>query len=350
MPVLPSRYAWRTEFVQASVSASFRSLSVSSDSGRTRAIAVSASRTSVMYSALAGMVRRTDRSSATIERLIPPPSTRLTCAIDLAGVSGAFGEVESRVPPLVAADVGDIHGLSGRKLLGDDADDVLSGRDRPPGERDDYVAAAPELVAEDRLLLRRRAQAGRRAGRAVADVRDDGATLDAVAEALCDRRDQILRFDPDVCVRNPAGGDQLLHRAPRRVDRHRKADALRVPGVAADLRVDPDHASACVEERAARVPVVDGRVGLDRVHEAVARGQRGDRALRRRHDAHAERVRVPERASDRGNRLADLDAGGDAERNRAQPMGARIHLQQPDVVVNIPADDLGRPVVAILEW
>ena len=69
----PFPYACLTEFVHASVKASFRSCSVSSETGRTPAIAVSASRPRVMYSALAGIVSRTGaapiRSTVELYRL-----------------------------------------------------------------------------------------------------------------------------------------------------------------------------------------------------------------------------------------------------------------------------------------
>src|SRR5205085_8484421 len=120
-------------------------------------------------------------------------------------------------------------------------------------------------------------------------------------------------------------------------------------GIAADLRIDPDHAPARVEERPARVAVVDRRVGLDRVDEAVTRRQRGNRALGRGNDADAEGVRVPERAADRRDGLTDLHLGGDPERHRAEPVRRRIDLHQAYVVVDVPADDLRGHSVAILE-
>src|SRR3954471_7084997 len=58
-----SEYAWRTEFEVASVSASLRSASSSSEIGRRRASPVSASRQSAMYSGRAGIVSRTIRPS-----------------------------------------------------------------------------------------------------------------------------------------------------------------------------------------------------------------------------------------------------------------------------------------------
>ena len=145
----------------------------------------------------------------------------------------------------------------------------------------------------------------RRPGLPDCDAVDDRAVLDGVAEAPRERRRQVLGRDPDVGVGDAPVRDQLSHRAPGGVDRDGEADALGVARVAADLRVDADHAAAGVEQRAARVAVVDRRVGLDRVDEVVARGQRADRALRRRDDADRERVLVAERAADRGHRLAD---------------------------------------------
>src|SRR5919109_2345409 len=58
-PSRPSRYAWRTEFEHASVTASLRSPNVSSESWRDCDRPLRARRTSVMYSAFAGIVKRT---------------------------------------------------------------------------------------------------------------------------------------------------------------------------------------------------------------------------------------------------------------------------------------------------
>ena len=63
-----------------------------------------------------------------------------------------------------------------------------------------------------------------------------------------------------------AVGEQLLDHLVGGVDRDREADAD-VPAAARrlDLRVDPDHASAGVEQRPAGVSGVDRGVGLDDV-------------------------------------------------------------------------------------
>ena len=162
------------------------------------------------------------------------------------------------------------------------------------------------------------------------------------------RRDGLGR-DPEPGVAHLAGLDQLLHRSLRRVDGDREADALRGAALAADLRVDPDDLAAGVEHRAARVAAVDRRVRLDRVDEVVARGHRVDRALGRRDDADAQRALLAERAADRSDRLADDHGARVAERHRAHRDDRRVDLEKPDVVEEVPADDLRGNALAVPE-
>ncbi len=115
---------------------------------------------------------------------------------------------------------------------------------------------------------------------------------------------------PTYAYSHLSAGEQLSHRPPHGVDRHGEADALAPTGVAADLRVDPDHPAATVQQRAAGVAVVDRGVGLDRVRQVVLGRDRRDRASRGRDDADRERVLVAERAADRGHGLADDDVRG----------------------------------------
>ena len=66
--------------------------------------------------------------------------------------------------------------------------------------------------------------------------------------------------------------------------------------------------AVAVEERPAGVAAIDLRVGLDRVRDGEpARGERVDRAAGGRDDADGQRALLAERASDRGDRLADDD-------------------------------------------
>ena len=71
------------------------------------------------------------------------------------------------------------------------------------------------------------------------------------------------------------------------------------------------------------------RVRLDRVDELEIGGQRGDRATDGRDDADGERVGVPERAADRGDRLADDDAGRVAERERRERVRRGLTRRTP---------------------
>ena len=91
--------------------------------------------------------------------------------------------------------------------------------------------------------------------------------------------------------------------------------------------------------------MIDRRVGLDRVDQVVAAGQRGDRAPDRGDDADGERIGIPERAADRGHGLADDDTARVAERHRIEGVEGGIDADHADVVVEVVADDgRGHPV------
>ena len=64
-----------------------------------------------------------------------------------------------------------------------------------------------------------------------------------------------------------AGGDQLVIDADERVGRHREADTLRASGLGVDGGVHADDLAGHVDQRAAGVAGVDGRVGLDEALE-----------------------------------------------------------------------------------
>ena len=208
------------------------------------------------------------------------------------------------------------------------------------GDRDDHVAAAPERRAQQLLTRRHRVEPGRGAGAVRRHGHHDSAVPDGVTQPRRHGRDQVLRLDADVGIGDAAGGDQLQHRPPRGVDRHREPDAVGGTRVAANLRVDADHPALRVEQRPTGVAVVDRRIRLDRVHEVVVRRrQRVDRPADRRDDADAQRADVAERAADRGDGLADLGRSRIAERDGRERVGGRIDLDQADVVEDVPADD-----------
>ncbi len=82
-----------------------------------------------------------------------------------------------------------------------------------------------------------------------------------------------------------------------------------------DLRVDADELALRVDERAARVAVVDRRVGLQEV--LVAAVADAGRSALRADDAHRDRLADAERVADREHDVADLHGVGVAERRAA---------------------------------
>jgi hypothetical protein len=126
------------------------------------------------------------------------------------------------------------------------------------------------------------------------------------------------------------------------VDRDREADAdvAAAPVAGLDLRVDPDDPPRRIDERAARVARVDGRVGLDHVgdREVV---RRGDLALQRRDHTGGQRAVQAERVADRDHRVADLHVLGRPERERPQRQAVGVDAQQREVRGRVAADDAG---------
>ena len=141
--------------------------------------------------------------------------------------------------------------------------------------------------------------------------------------------------------------DDLLHR----VGRHREADAD-VAGRAVrrrDLRVDADHLRLVVEQRAARVAGVDGRVGLDDVVDREAVRRRDRALLHGTDDAGGGGPVEPERIPDRDDRIADPHVVGVTELQRRQAAGTRLDPEDGDVGGGICADDLRLQRVLIRE-
>jgi hypothetical protein len=119
---------------------------------------------------------------------------------------------------------------------------------------------------------------------------------------------------------------------------------------AADLGIDPDHEAARVEERPTGVAVRDGGIRLDRVDDVVlVDGDRLDRAVDRRDDADGERILVSERAPDGRNGLTDDNGRRLPERDRSEPVIARIDADQADVVKEVPADHLRLDSIPVVE-
>src|SRR3954453_18149234 len=178
---------------------------------------------------------------------------------------------------------------------------------------------------------------GRPAGR---DLLHPGALLHREVELLRELREHGHGGDAEVGILGLALLAQLRQRALDGVDRDGETDALAAAARGQDLRVDAEHAALLVEERPARVAVVDGGVGLDRARDAEAAGERVDRAVEARDDAGRERLRLVERGADRGHGLADEEARARAELDGREVEALRIDPDERDVDVRVRADDL----------
>src|ERR1700755_425283 len=157
LPTPSSPYACLTEFVQASVRASLRSCSASSETGRTPAIAVRARRPRVMYSGFAGIVSLTERPSSLITGLLPgaersltrrnPVSGRRMTRVRILVRLRALAETQLQVELRVAAPDGGGSELPGGHTR-DNPRNVFGARHRLPVDRHDHVALPRERDAE----------------------------------------------------------------------------------------------------------------------------------------------------------------------------------------------------------
>src|SRR5581483_4933415 len=242
-----------------------------------------------------------------------------------------------------AADVGHGDDLTG--LVGvDHRAELLRGRNLLAVGIGEDVAAGRVANAGDRAAAGRAVEAGARGAAAGLDALDGHAGRHAELRGGA-RRDRLDAHAEERVLRGAArdqlGGDRL-----HRVRRDREADACVVARVAVDLRRDADHLAAEIEERPARVPVVDRRVGLDRV---LDRGvvRRGDLAPEGADDPAGDGVVEPERVADRDDAVADLDLVGVAERDRVEPARQRVDLDHREVRRGVLADErrlVGRAV------
>ena len=78
-------------------------------------------------------------------------------------------------------------------------------------------------------------------------------------------RVDVLNADAKPSTRNGALVDQVLHDAPRHVDRHGKADPLVTPAAREDRRIHPHNLATQAHQWSSAVAGVDRRIGLDEV-------------------------------------------------------------------------------------
>src|SRR4051794_6881462 len=269
---------------------------------------------------------------------VTPPSYGLSGAVRLR--RGLRRERHLHRPARARADDLDLHHVA-LALAGDRIGEVVGRRDLPPVDPGDDVAAQADRVAVELGDDVAAPDAGLRGGAAGRHGLHERAVADGQVEVGQRAVDPERRHAEEATV-DTAVLLELGQEPPRRVDRDREADA-HVAGAAAaglDLGVDADHAAGRVEQRAAGVTGVDRRVGLDDAVDLEA-VRRLDRALRGRHDARRERPLEPEGVADRDRRVADLDAGRRAERQRRQLAGPRRDAQHREVARFVAAQDPG---------
>src|SRR5262249_5669860 len=118
-------------------------------------------------------------------------------------------------------------------------------------------------------------------------------------------------------------------------------------GPGQDLRRDSDQFAAQIDERPARIALVDGGVGLQKVLEAplVAPGRL---TAFRANDAHRHGLADSERVADGENQVADFDPVGVAERHGRQ--ARRANLDDCNVAGRVRAYDLGSEFTIVVEF
>ena len=168
---------------------------------------------------------------------------------------------------------------------------LVVGSFRPTAARPARPRSSARAVADDRQLdgiaglpgVDQRAQLIRVGNGLAVDLGDDVAFAEPCgrsggagpdlgdAGAFAARR--VPGRDAEVGVLDLSVGDQVRGDPRDGVGRHGEADPVVAAGLALDLRVDADHPPFEIEQRPARVAVVDRGVGLDRVvdREAVRR-------------------------------------------------------------------------------
>src|SRR4051794_8101922 len=263
------------------------------------------------------------------EETLMPPRRRAGASGPPRGVRGAWWVLVGSGPELdldltrVAAALDGERDRVARLVAVDRGHERVRGVDALALDRGDDVAGA---------------QAGTRAGAAADRLRHRGAAAGG----------RVGELHAEVGVSDLAAGDQLLRDALDRARRDREADAVAAARVALDLGVDADHLAARVEQRPARVAVVDRRVGLDRARDREV-VRRLDGAVQRAHDARGDGVLEAERAADRDRAVADLDAVRVGERQRVQLGLGRVDLDDGDVGRRVGADDLRARGLAVGE-
>src|SRR5580765_3761002 len=228
-----------------------------------------------------------------------------------------------------------------RLLRSDEINESLDRRNGPTVDLDDHVAAGRPALALDRDLIRRRLEASLCSTTAGPHGGDEHAARHGQVEEAPDVRLQRLPFAPEERMLDRAALDQFGDDVPDGVDRGREPDADVALALTAglDLGVDPDHLALRVQQRAARVAVVQRGVGLDHVRDRELI-RRLDPALDGADDSCSDGAVEAERVPDCDHLVADPHKVGVAERQGLERARLDLDLQHRDIGGRIDADHL----------
>ena len=156
---------------------------------------------------------------------------------------------------------------------------------------------------------------------------------------------EIIGDDAAPAAHHAAMREDVAHHAARQVDRDGKADALNAGGVhvLGDHRgVDADQFARGIDQGAAGIAFVDGRVGLDEILEG---GHAQLLAIDGTDDAVGDRLLQAERVADGQHLIADLQPVRAPQAHDREPR--QPDRQQRQVGVRITAHHLGHRAAAV---
>ena len=171
-------------------------------------------------------------------------------------------------------------------------------------------------------------------GAADHELRDHDARLRQVEAPRLDVID-VGGQDADPAAHHATLGEDLAHHAANQVHRDRKADAFHAEVLREHRGVDADELAIDIDQRAARIAHVDGRVGLDEVLE----GRDAElSAARRADDALRDGLRKPYGIADGEHDVAEAQPVRVTERHHRH-VALQVEFEDREVRVRIAADD-----------
>src|SRR5882724_5251074 len=266
-------------------------------------------------------------------------------SLHLGSTAGAFAELDGDVHLLAAAIDRDVYRVARALAIEDNVDVELTG-DFVAIDGDDDIAAdvnAAHAGLYQAIPAANPSNSGRAAG-----------SGDFNEQAFLNR--QVQRFTKPATygqglhakesAMNAAVGDEVVGDTFRGVNGDSEADSGGRASGRINGGIDANYFTVGVDERAAGVAAIDGRIGLNGfVDERGLAGLHG--TAQGADDASCERGLEPQRIADGENFLAHLQCGGVAEREGDKFLSLGINLDQSDVVALVGADEL-RGVVRLV--